>query len=54
MSYQRVKSKCGNFTVLEFDTKQELKEYKSERKDLFRFVSYSEAETSEGKFRLVF
>ncbi len=38
----RIEPKCGNFTVLEFDTEDELRQYKTERKDMFQFVGSAE------------
>jgi len=43
-----------NFTILEFDTMAELREYKNEHKDLFHFVGSSEALQPNGKYRLVY
>jgi hypothetical protein len=50
----KIESKCGNFTVYEFDTEEELREFKEEHRDLFRFVGSCEGKQENGKWRLVF
>lgn len=54
MGYKKVEAQFGNFTVLEFDTKKELEQYKEEHGDIFLYVGSCEREQPDGKWRLVF
>lgn len=54
MGYVKLEPQCGNFTVLEFDSEEELRQYKKERSDLFHFVGSAESKQPNGKWRLVF
>lgn len=51
---RKIKSVCGNFSVYECDTKEELNNFIEENKSLFHFVGSSTKKTNEGKYRIVF